>query len=157
MEARLNGALHLYGQMAQAGQREGQVHLLLSRSELTAGDYGRMLRNGAEFDRQVAAHLLGQEGLKLIAQYGEYRILKFGIAGRLAVEAANSFGGFERSRTVESIPNPVRQFLSSWCVRQARPRSEVRAQHCSMMFREPVPVCWLEGVETLAGPPPSPK
>ncbi len=133
--------------------REDQVHLALSEHDVVEGDYRRILSDGSEFDQSVARDLLGQEGVQLLAQYGEYRVLKFAIPGPRALAAANPFGGVEDSRARERIPNLVSQVLSSWCFRQARPGSEARAPHCSMMFEEPVPAEWLEGVVTLGGAP----
>lgn len=155
VQARLDEAILSCGPKATAGQREGQVHLALSRSDVASDGYRRILSNGSEFDQHVAGSLLGQEGMRLLAQYGKYRVLKFGIPGHLAVDAANPFFGIEWERTQGNIPNLIYQFLSSWCFRQAHPGFEIRTRpmHCSMMFEVPVPADWMEGFETLSTPP----
>ncbi len=133
--------------------REGGAHLALARRELVSGDYYKHnLRFGSEFDQQVARNLLGEEEVQLLAQYGEYRVLKFGIPGSRALDAANALaGGVEADRAIERIPNLVNQVLSSWCFWRLHPSAEVRASHCSMMFVEPVHAEWLEDIETISG------
>jgi hypothetical protein len=152
-QARLDETILSYGPRAMAGQREGQVHLALSRSDVASDGYARILSNGSEFDQRVADSLLGQEGVRLLAQYGKYRVLKFRIPGHLAVDAANPFFGIEWERKQGNIPSLISHFLSCWCVRQAHPGVSIQARHCSMMFKVPVPADWLEGLETLSAPP----
>jgi len=142
-EARLDEAI------GRHSNREGQVHLMLSRYEVVSGDYRRNLSNGSEFDQSVARDLLGQEGVNLLAHYGEYRVLRFRVPGPQALDAANPFGGVEDARRRERIPNLVRQVLESWCVRQVQPDSPTQTRHCSMMFQETVPPDWLVSVESL--------
>lgn len=150
VQARLDEAILSYGPMAVAGRREGQVHLALSRSDVASDGYRRILSNGSEFDQCVAGSLLGQEGMRLLAQYGEYRVLRFSIPGHLAVDAASPFFGIEWERAQGNIPSLISHFLSSWCFRQAHPGATIQARHCSMMFKVPVPPDWMEGFETLS-------
>lgn len=153
VQARLDEAILSYGPKAMAGKREGQVHLALSRSDVASHGYRQILSNGSEFDQHVAGNLLGQEGVRLLAQYGECRVLKFRIPGHLAVDAANPFFGIEWERKQGSIPNLIGHFVSSWCFRQAHPSVTIQARHCSMMFKVPIPADWMEGFETLSTPP----
>ena len=153
VQARLDEAILSYGPMAMAGRREGQVHLALSKSDVASGGYRRILSNGSEFDQRVAGSLLGEEGMRLLAQYGEYRVLKFIIPGHLAVDAANPIFGIEWERAQGNIPSLIGHFLSSWCFIHAHPGATIQARHCSMMFEVPVPADWMEGFETLSTSP----
>lgn len=143
VEAQLDEAIRRHS------NREGQVHLMLSRHEVVDGDYRRNLSRGSEFDQNVADDLLGEEGIYLLSHYGEYRVLRFCMPGPQALNAANWLGGVEDARRRERIPSLVRQVLESWCVQQVRPNSPVQGRHCSMMFTETVSPDWIVGFSSF--------
>ena len=111
----LDDQLDRLGRGIGVGRREGQVHLTISRHELTRG-FNHYLVEGSEFDGHVANILLGAEGRAEMAMRGRPVLFGFAIPGERAFEACNPFGWHE-----DDGPNPIRQILAAWSYRLAHP------------------------------------
>ena len=116
----LDGVIHAYGSGEEAGRREGQVHLTLSRSGRTKG-FNHYLTHGAEFDRHVAPALLGLEGEDLLAREGSPRLVRITVPGHEALTAAHPQFSIADVRANGSLPNIVHEFINGWSFRLAHP------------------------------------
>jgi hypothetical protein len=145
----LNQALQQFGPGMRSGGREGQVHLTLSRAGLTNG-FNHYLKHGAEFDQHVAEHLLGQDGLALLAADGQPLIVRVAVPGQKALEGAHVYFSVEEVLAQGEIPNLVREFLSVWSYRLAHPgyQSSTLRVDSGIRFDEIVPADWIVSVET---------
>lgn len=150
-EPQLEEALRAFGSGQRSGGRVGQVHLTLSKAGLTQG-FSYYLRQGAEFDMHVAAHLLGDEGVALLCQDGLPRVFQCSIPGDVALKAAHRHFTVEMTRACGEVPNLVKEFLQCWSYRQINPlfQSRTLRKDCGLVFREIVSAGWVTGVETLA-------
>lgn len=146
---KLNQALQQFGPGKRSGGREGQVHLTLSRTGLSDG-FNHYLKHGAEFDQHVAEHLLGQDGLALLAADGDPLILRIAVPGHKALEGAHVYFSVEEVLAQGEIPNLVREFLSVWSYRLAYPsyQSSSLRVDSGIRFDEIVPADWIVSVET---------
>lgn len=146
----LDATIQVHRQGSRAGSREGQVHLTLSRAGLTQG-FNHYLIYGSEFDQHVARELLGTEGMKLLASYGEPRVFKVEVPGALALDAANRYFTVDDFRDIGEIPNLAREFLKSWVYRLVYPsfQSHTLKVDCGMVFRKTIPAVWIKGFDTL--------
>jgi len=144
----LDAAIQDHGRDQAAGNREGQVHLTLSRTGLT-NDFNHYLTHGSEFDQHVASALLGPDGKKLLAHDGEPWVIRVAVPGALALDAAHQWSDIENVLANGEIPNLVREFLETWSYRLARPgfQSRTLAADCGMIFLSTVPASWIECVE----------
>ena len=133
-----------------AGRREGQVHLTLSRSGLTDG-FNQYLTHGPDFDRHVAYALLGQDGLELLRDDGQPRVIKVAVPGSKGLDAANTYFSIDHLRVRGDVPNLVAEFLTSWSYRLAYPGFQCRTLQvdCGMIFKSIVPASWIVSVDTL--------
>lgn len=148
--AQLDAAIQAHGQGGCAGSREGQVHLTLSRAGLT-NDFDHYLTYGAEFDQHVAHKLLGNEGMELLARYGEPRVIQVAIPGASALDAANPIFSIDDRRASGEAPNLVNEFLEAWSYRIAHPEFQSRTLKidCGMIFNQIVPADWIVDFVTL--------
>jgi len=147
----LDAVIQAYGQGSISGNREGQVHLTLSRAGLTQG-FNHYLIYGSEFDQHVAQELLGTEGMELLAIYGEPRVFKVAVPGDLALDAANRHFTVDDFRDRGEIPNLVSEFLKSWVCRLVDPsfQSQTLKVDCGMVFRQTIPATLITGFDTLS-------
>lgn len=147
----LDAAIQAHGRGGVAGNREGQVHLTLSKAGLTKG-FNHYLTHGAEFDQNVASKLLGQEGKELLASDGKPTMIKVAVPGPRALDAAHPYFGIEDLRDRGGVPNLVDHFLEAWSFRLAHPgfQSHTLRIDCGMIFRSTVPAAWIIGFEGLA-------
>lgn len=147
-KTRLDDVLHRIGVQGQAGKREGQVHLTLSRGGLTTG-FNHYLRYGAEFDYHAAHDLLGEEGQSLLATDGDSTLIQVGVPGAIALNAAHPYFSADTLRAREDVPNIVGDFLAAWAYRFRKPSFQPGTQHidCGMIFYEAVPADWIIEVE----------
>jgi len=148
----LDATILSYGQHSRGGDREGQVHLTLSMAGLKEG-FPHYLKYGSEFDQRVAFHLLGQDGMGLLALDGEPRVIRFSVPGRIALDAAHPFVSMDDLQSRGSVPNMVKEFLEAWSFKLSDPsfQSDALTVDCGMVFREVVPANWILGIETLLG------
>ena len=110
---RLDSTLHDYGPGGEAGRREHQVHLTLSRSGLVNG-FDHYLSHGAEFDYHVAYALLGNEGNELLQKDGDARVIQVAVPGEIALKAAHPYFTIDNLRERGDVPNIVDDFLKAW-------------------------------------------
>lgn len=151
VSGQLDAAIQAYGQGSHAGRREGQVHLTLSKAGLTQS-FNHYLIYGSEFDQHVAQELLGTEGMKLLASYGEPRVFKVAVPGALALDAAHPSFTVDDFRDRGDVPNLVKDVLQSWSYRLAYPSFQSRTLKvdCGMIFRQTIPATWITGFDTLS-------
>lgn len=148
--AKLDATLQSYGQHRIAGQREGQVHLTLSKSGLVNG-FNHYLIYGSEFDQHVAYELLGIEGKDLLAHAGEPRVVKLAVPGNVALDAAHPFFSIDDIRARGEIPNIIREFITSWSFRLAHPgfQSQQLKIDCGLIFYNIVPADWIVSIDPI--------
>lgn len=150
----LDATIDMYGPNGpecQNGKREGEVHLTLSRAGLTDG-FNHYLKYGSEFDQSVARHLLGDEGVELLAHDGIPRVIRVQVPGKAALDSAHLHFTIDQMRDDGNVPNLVEQFLNSWSYRVAHPLFDPRVQRvdCGMVFHKTIPATWIRGVETVS-------
>ena len=147
---RLEDVLRAFGPGEEAGRREGQVHLTLSRNGLVSG-FNKYLTHGAEIDCHLAHALLGQEGEALLANDGKARLIKGTVPGYQALAAANPFWSVEECLASDRIPNLVGELLDSFSYRLAHPNFQCSSLRldCGMIFHSSIPSDWIDGIETL--------
>ena len=123
------------------GDREGQVHLTLSRQALIK-DFNHYLVEGSEFDMHIAHRLLGAEGVELLRQHGHPVIFELQVPAGQAFEAYNPY-----FRDIESA-TPIPEILAAWGYKMAH--SDFTLDHyrvdAGMVFRHPVPAKWIKAV-----------
>lgn len=148
VQGRLQAALEAYGGVGKSGDREGQVHLTLSRAGLTKG-FSHYLTHGSEFDQHVAHDLLGASGVALLAQDGKPVVVAVDVPGPIALEGAHRHLSVEQMISRGDLPNLVREFLGDWAFRLAVPthQSSARKLDCGIWFRDAVPADWIASVE----------
>jgi hypothetical protein len=147
----LDEAIHDIGFKNQAGSRENQVHLTLSKADVTGG-LNYYATQGSEFDWHVAHRLLGDEGQRLIALDGKSTVVQVVLPGSVALGAAHPFFDVYQVRSSGEVPNIVSQLLMFWAHRLAHPnfqRGSFVVDSC-MMFRSLVPADWIVDIETLS-------
>lgn len=147
---RLDSTINKYGQRAAAGRRQHQVHLTLSRAALTNG-FDHYLTHGAEFDQHVAHALLDKGGTDLLAHDGESTVIRVGIPGVLALDAANPYFSVDETQARAEVPNLAREFLKAWSYRLAHPEFQSRTLKidCGMIFNSVVPADWIVSIDTV--------
>jgi hypothetical protein len=150
VKAKLNETILAHGRGNRAGHREGQVHLTLSRVSLIQG-FNHYLIYGSEFDQNVAEALLGIEGKKLLATFGQPRMFRVVVPGDLALNAANRIFSVDDFLSNGEAPNIVREFLEAWVCRLVYPdfQSQTLKVDCGMVFHQTIPTPWITGFETL--------
>lgn len=148
---RLESVIQDHGQGSVAGCREDQVHLTLSKAGLTNG-FNHYLTYGAEFDQHVAYTLLGAEGKALLATDGEPTVIRIAVPGPLALDAAHPYLNINDMQARGEVPNLVRNILTAWSCRLARPGFQSRTLKidCGMIFHSTVPADWIVGFERLS-------
>lgn len=146
----LDDVIQAHGKGGEAGSREDQVHLTLSRSGLTNG-FAHYLTHGAEFDQHVAHALLGADGTELLARDGKPRVIRVAVPGDVALAAAHPYFSIGQLRANGDIPNVVREFINSWSFRLARPGFQTRTLKvdCGLSFPSQVPASWIVAIDTL--------
>ena len=146
---RVEGALRAFGPGEGAGEREGQVHLTISKSGLV-NEFNQYLTHGADIDRHIAFELLGQEGVDLLAQDGDPRVIVAAVPGNLALAAANPIWSVEELLEKEKVPNLIYQLLCSWSYRLVHPDFQCRTLHldCGLLFQSVVPPEWIIRIES---------
>lgn len=151
VEKDLEAIIQAHGSGGNAGRRENQVHLTLSRAGLTNG-FNHYLTHGAEFDQHVAYALLGTDGKELLARDGESRLIQIAVPGPLALDAAHPYFSINDLRARGVLPNLVKEFLMAWSYRLAHPEFQSRNLKidCGMIFYSTVPAAWIMDVGTLA-------
>ena len=130
--------------------REDLVALTLSRAGLEKR-FNHYLAYGAEFDYDVAFALLGDEGVNLLSQVGQPRVVSVAVPGKVALEAAHFSTGIEFVRGRGDVPNLVREFLKAWSFRLAHPEYQARSLmvDCGMAFDTVVSRDWLLEIDSL--------
>jgi hypothetical protein len=141
----------LSGERGEAGSREGQTHLTLSRAALAEG-FNHYLKYGAEFDYHAAYRLLGQEGCDLLATDGAAILVTAAVPGAEALGGSNFHWSVEEMLRRGETPNMVKEFLAGWAFRLAHPSYQTRTLRldCGIRFRHAVPAEWLVSIEQLA-------
>ena len=147
---RLDSTLQEYGPGGEAGRREDQVHLTLSRSGLV-NDFNSYLSHGAEFDQHTADALLGDEGTELLQRDGDARVIQVAVPGKIALKAAHPYFTIGNLRERGDVPNIVDDFLKAWSYGLAHTEFECGTLEvdCGMVFRSTIPSTWIVDVETL--------
>ena len=148
---RLNSTLHRHGPGEEAGRREGQVHLTLSRRGLL-NDFNHYMTHGSEFDQDVAVALLGDEGKELLRKDGDARVIRVAVPGPIALKAAHPYFSIDDLRKRGDVPNLVDDFLKAWSYGLAYPDFECGTLEvdCGMLFESTVPSTWIVDIETLS-------
>lgn len=116
--------------------------------------FNQYLVYGFEFEQHVAYSLLEKDGLQLLSVYGKPKIVKVAVPGELALKAAHPFFTLEDMRDRESVPNIVREFLTSWSYRASNPDFQSRRLKvdCGMIFRTAVPATWIVDITPVEIP-----
>jgi len=140
-----------YGTGEYIGNREGQVHLTLSRSALLDG-FNQYLTHGSEFDRNIACLLLGSEGMELLERDGSPAVIQVAVPGRLALQPDHILKSI---RANGNTPDMARHFLEAWSYRLAKPRFQSRKMmvDCGIVFNKVVPADWILKVQVLRSVP----
>ena len=129
--------------------REGRVTLAFSRSALT-DDYNHYLTHGSEFDQCVAEHLLGQEGLDLLAIDGRRTLIQVAVPGATALDAANPHRTADEIAAQGEIPQLAKELLEVWSYSLAYPGSEHRFSISCDMAIVSVPSAWIASIKTFS-------
>ena len=148
---RLNSTLHEYGPSGKAGDREGQVHLTLSRCGMV-NDFNHYLTHGSEFDQDVVEALLGDEGKELLRRDGDARVIQIAVPGEVALKAAHPYFTIDNLRERGDVPNLIDDFLTAWSYGMVHGDFECGTLEvdCDMVFRSAVPSAWIVDIETLS-------
>ena len=117
---RLDSTLQKYGDGGEAGERQGQVHLTVSRSGLVDG-FNHYLTYGSEFDQTIAQDLLGTSGKDCLRGDGLARVICLAIPGDVALDAANRFKSVDEELAKGQAANLVHEFLSAWSYELTHP------------------------------------
>lgn len=137
-----------HGRGNRAGNREGQVHLTLSKSALIEG-FNHYLTHGAEFDQHVAHALLGRDGTELLSSDGKPVIITVAVSGTTALDAAHPHFTINDLRQRGEIPNVIGDFLAAWSYRLAYSdfQSGSVEVDCGLVFRAAIPPEWIVKIE----------
>lgn len=133
------------------GDREGQVHLTLSRSGLV-NDFNHYLKAGSEFDQCVAEALLGEGGIDLLGAYGKPTLITVSLPGSDAFKGANHWLTVEDMIQRGDTPNMVREFLRAWAYRLYNPSystSDSRLD-CGLIFLTPIDAECIIDLHTMS-------
>lgn len=153
---RLDGEIRRYSsaggarRMGAAGNREGQVHLTLSKAGLSEG-FNHYLTHGSEFDQHVAYALLGDEGVEALANDGAPTLVMVAVPGEDALAGAHPNWSVDDVLRMGELPNLVREFLGGWAFRLANPSFQTRTQQvdCGIRFAEAIPVTWIHAIQPV--------
>ena len=147
---RLDSVLDKYGPGSKAGQREGQVHLTLSRNSLFSV-FDHYLTYGSEFDKHVAYELLGDDGKKLLRKDGAARIIRVAVPGSIALVAAHPYSSIKQRLKSGEVPNLVDDILKAWSYSLAHTdfKCGTLGVGCGMVFFSTVPQAWIVDIETV--------
>ena len=135
----------VHGPAKGHGLREGLVHATISRVGLIHR-FNRYLMYGSEFDQVVAQTLIGECGLRLLADYGQPTVIKLRIPGAVALKAANP-----NPQLSEKMPYPVGDVLYSWAqwtVDRKFSSADVGVD-CGLRFGALVPPDWIVGYDIV--------
>lgn len=126
------------------GNREGQVHLTLSRNGLLHS-FNHYLVEGSEFEGHVARQLFGMAGQKLLQTGRRPTLVKVVMPGAIALAAANPFGW------PKPLPNLIRELLNTWSYCQFDPAYEPHSGDvdCGLMFNEDLPAAWILALDEV--------
>lgn len=135
-----------------ANGREGRVTLAFSRLALT-NDYNHYLTYGSEFDQCVAEHLLGNEGVHLLATDGNKTLIQIEVPGSTALKGANPCWTAEEILARSEVPQLAREFLQAWsyCLAHPDPMPKPLRISCDMALDYAVPAGWITSIDGLAG------
>lgn len=147
---RLDATLHEYGPNEEAGRREGQVHLTLSRFGLVNG-FNHYLTHGSEFDQRAVHALLGPDSRELLQRDGQARVIKIAVPGEDALNAVNRYFTVEECLAQGKVPNLIDKFLEAWSYGLAHPDFDCSTLKvdCGLVFRSTVPSGWIVDIDTL--------
>lgn len=150
VHSQLDTELEAHGRGEREGQREGQVHLTMSRAGLTES-FNHYINYGAEFDQRVAHTLLGDDGVELLRRDGSPTLIHVAMPGEVALDAAHPFFSVNDLRAKGDVPNVAYEFLKAWSFRQANSDFQSRTLKfdCGFMFRSVVPAEWIKEIEPL--------
>jgi hypothetical protein len=148
VKANLEPLLLKLSEKYEIGDRMGQVHGTLSRAGLLKG-FNHYLTHGSEFDQHVAYRLLEDDGMELLAKYGNPVLITLAVPGDKALDAANPFreiGG--------EIPNVVREVIQVWSYWLVHRDFSAATQRidCGFMFYQDIPAGWIHSVEEIELP-----
>ncbi|KAF0225750.1 MAG: hypothetical protein FD176_197 [Rhodospirillaceae bacterium] len=145
VEGQLTGAIDHVGPGNGCGRREGQVHATLSRAGLVDG-FNHYIGHGSEFDQHVAQHLLGQDGLEMLAVDGDQYMIKLAVPGAVALRANNPFG-FDH----EDFQDMIRHLLQAWAFKLAFPQWQCASMQIDsgLVFHNDVPAEWIVEITRL--------
>lgn len=150
IEPKLERTIQRYGEGGYNGQREGQVHLTLSKAGLL-NSFNHYLYYGSEFDQRVAFDLLGNEGKELLKQDGLPRLIQISVPGSFALSASHPYFSIEDIRRKGEIPNVVKEIITAWAlkIRDISFQSKTLHVDCGMIFYKIVPSSWIINIETI--------
>jgi hypothetical protein len=138
-------AFGVHGLAKGHGMREGLVHATISRAGLIHR-FNRYLMYGSEFDQVVAQTLVGEYGLRLLADYGQPAVIKLCIPGAIALKAANP-----NPQLSEKMPYPIGDILYSWArwtIDRKFSSADVGVD-CGLRFDVLIPPGWIVGHEIV--------
>ena len=138
-------AFGVHGLAKGHGMREGLVHATISRAGLIHR-FNRYLMYGSEFDQVVAQTLVGEYGLRLLADYGQPAVIKLCIPGAIALKAANP-----NPQLSEKMPYPIGDILYSWArwtIDRKFSSADVGVD-CGLRFDALIPPDWIVGHEIV--------
>lgn len=140
VEHRLDSVIAAYGAGGQAGMREGQVHLTLSRSALLHS-FNHYIRYGSEFDQHVAFYILGTDGYEMLEQDGDSALVHVDLQGQYALEGAHPIFSIADVLGMGEIPNLVNEFLTAWSyqLHDVDYKTEGSRVDCGIWFRRKIP------------------
>ncbi|MCR6629340.1 MAG: hypothetical protein NVV74_04395 [Magnetospirillum sp.] len=145
VEGQLTTAIDHFGPGNGCGRREGQVHATLSRAGLVDG-FNHYIGHGSEFDQRVAQHLLGDDGLDLLAVDGDQYVIKLAVPGTVALQANNPFR-FDH----EDFQDMIRHLLQAWAFKLAFPEWQCASMRIDsgLIFYDDVPAEWIFEIARL--------
>lgn len=145
---RLDDELRRHGSGQAAGNREGQVHLTLSKSGLTRS-FNHYLLRGSEFDQHVAHALLGEEGEILLENDGIPVVIQANLPGSMAIDGAHPYFTVEMMHQNGETPNLAREFLEAWSYWLSKPgyQTTSRRLDCGIRFNETLPSELIAAIE----------
>ena len=148
---RLDATLDLYGTGNEAGKREGQVHLTLSRNGFVGG-FKKYLTYGAECDYHVAKTLLEDDGLELLRKDGTARLIRVAVPGDIALCAAHPHFSIEQRLANGDVPHLVDDILKVWSYSLSHPDYKCGTENidCGLVFYSPVSQAWIVDIETVS-------
>lgn len=147
----LKKTVHKFGKECYNGNRDGQVHLTLSKAGLK-NFFNEYLLYGSEFDRRVICSLLGKDtGYSLLKKYGKTRLIKVAISGNDALKATHKHIGIDMMRKRNDVPNIVKPLLDVWTFRLIKKEFDPKTYdlNCGMIFDEKIPTSWIINADTL--------